>query len=87
VTWRPHRVAYKAQADRDLARLGRALADRIMAAIDRYAETGHGDVKELQGRTDQWRLRVGDWRVIFTLDHGNLLVIVLRVVPRGNAYR
>ena len=58
-----------------------------MEAIDHYAETGNGDVKRLQGVDHEWRLRVGDWRVIFTLDEGRLLVIVLRVLPRGSAYR
>jgi len=87
VTWRPHAVEWRPDAKRDLRRLDAPVVLRITRAMERYAATGHGDVKELQGRVDEWRLRVGDWRVLFRLDHGRLLVIVLRVLPRGSAYR
>jgi len=40
-----------------------------------------------QGVLRQWRLRVGDWRVLFTLDDAARTMIVLRVLPRGGAYR
>ena len=35
----------------------------------------------------QWRLRVGDWRVRFSRDPGSRTILVLRVLPRGRAYR
>jgi mRNA interferase RelE/StbE len=87
VSWKPYSVAFTPQAARDLERLDRPLAGRILTAIERFAATGHGDVKRLQGVEREWRLRVGDWRVRFTLDQGQLLMIVLRVLPRGGAYR
>ncbi|MBK6685909.1 MAG: hypothetical protein IPG45_15660 [Deltaproteobacteria bacterium] len=42
------------------------IARRIVEEVDAYALTGRGDVTKLQG-SDQFRLRVGDWRVIFAL--------------------
>ena len=45
-----------------------------------------GDVVKLSGR-EEWRLRVGDWRVRLRLDRDQLAVVVLRVLPRGRAYR
>jgi mRNA interferase RelE/StbE len=42
------------------------------------------NVKKLQGREDEYRLRVGDWRVIFTED--GVVLDVLKVSPRGSAY-
>jgi mRNA interferase RelE/StbE len=51
----------------------------------RPSQTPQGDVATLAGADDEWRLRVGDWRVRFTRDdHGT--VQVLRVLPRGRAY-
>ncbi|MGH2610600.1 MAG: type II toxin-antitoxin system RelE family toxin [Tepidiformaceae bacterium] len=41
---------------------------RIIVAIRTYAREGRGDVRKLQGRPGEWRLRVGDWRVLFTLE-------------------
>jgi mRNA interferase RelE/StbE len=43
-------------------------------------------VVKLKGADEEWRLRVGDWRVRFTRDSAGL-VNVLRVLPRGRAYR
>lgn len=48
-----------------------------------------GDVKPLKGRGaagDEWRLRVGGWRVIYVLDREARIISVLAVRPRGNAY-
>ncbi len=46
-----------------------------------------GDMRKLRGRDDEWRLRVGDWRVRFRFDSQSGNVVVLRVLPRGRAYR
>jgi mRNA-degrading endonuclease RelE of RelBE toxin-antitoxin system len=43
------------------------------------------DVRRLKG-SDEWRLRVGDWRVRLRLDFDNNTVSVVRILPRGRAY-
>jgi mRNA interferase RelE/StbE len=45
-----------------------------------------GDVKRLRGRGDEWRLRVGDWRVRFRVDWERHIIVVIAVLPRGSAY-
>ena len=45
-----------------------------------------GDWKSLSG-SDFWRLRVGDWRVICELHDGGLVLLVLKIAPRGDAYK
>ncbi len=55
-----------------------------MAKLDRYAETGAGDVKTLSGRTGK-RLRCGDYRVIF--EESDSEIRVLGLGPRGDVYR
>ncbi len=40
-----------------------------------------------QASSREWRLRVGDWRVRFTREQASRTVYVLRVLPRGRAYR
>jgi len=74
-------------ARRDLKRLDRQTQERVVAALERYAATGHGDVKRLKGEDDKWRLRVGSWRAIFTYLHTTNAVLVLRILPRDKAYR
>lgn len=58
-------ITYTAAADKALNAMPAETAARIEAKIERYAETGEGDVKALKG-SPALRLRVGDYRVIFT---------------------
>jgi mRNA interferase RelE/StbE len=80
-------VEWADRAQKDLARLDRKLQHRITEAVKRFAKDGLGDVRPLQGSENTYRLRVGDWRVLFFRDKGLLLVLVLRVLPRGGAYQ
>lgn len=59
---------------------------RIFAALVRLAETGEGDVKALKGQSGELRLRVGDYRVRFTLEaDGAIRIHTVR--HRKEAYR
>jgi mRNA interferase RelE/StbE len=80
-------VVLTASAQRDLRRLDRPVATRVLDALTRLADTGQGDITRLQGVADEWRLRVGDWRVRFRYDHPAQTLEVLRILPRGQAYR
>ena len=62
------------------------MARRIHDAAALYAEQERGDVVKLTG-SDTYRLRVGDWRVIFSLEEDGLVVLALRVLNRRDAYR
>jgi mRNA interferase RelE/StbE len=72
---------------RDLRRLDRTVAARVLEALRILAEEQRGDIRRLQGREERWRLRVGDWRVIFTYDSDAHAIVILSVKPRGDAYR
>jgi len=61
---------------------------RIRAAIDALEEFPNaGDIRKMQGGAEEWRLRVGDWRVRFALGRETRTIVVLRVLPRDKAYR
>ena len=82
------RYDFSPGAVRDLRRLDPDVRRRIVAALDRLVgDPPHGDVKKLQGSADEWRLRVGDWRVRFTLDDTTGGLYVLSIELRGRAYR
>lgn len=85
--WRTLAIQYSVQARRDFKALERAIAVRVRAGITKYAETGAGDVKHLQGSAD-FRLRVGDYRVRFAIVDGHVLVmLVMRIGHRREVYR
>ena len=52
--------------------------------MDPYAQ--HPEVTKLQNRPG-YRLRVGDWRVIYETEKEELVVLVLTIGTRGSAYR
>lgn len=63
---------------------------RIFAALDRFAEDptrSDIDIRKLQGTSDEWALRVGEWRIRFVYDRLDQTIVVLRVLPRRDAYR
>jgi len=74
------------QEIREISRLDARLAQRINAAIEAYADRDQGDVRKLAG-SEMYRLRVGDWRILFTLDDGGRLMAILRIMNRRDAYR
>ena len=76
-------------AERDIKRLDKPVARRVLDSLDKLVSSyPHGDVVRLQGVLPaEYRLRVGDWRVRFRPDLKEQVVYVLRILPRGKAYR
>ena len=74
-------------SQRDMRALDEALQRRIIEAIRRYTSEGLGDVVKLKGRQEEWRLRVGDYRVRFRRDAVKRVLVILRVLHRSAAYR
>ena len=82
-------IVYTRQALRILRRLPHNLAQRIrdklaLIAADPYGQ--HNNVTKLQNRSG-FRLRVGDWCVIYDIQAERMEIIVMRVASRGEVYR
>jgi len=70
----------------DVRRIDRTTAMRILTTLHRFAETGEGDIKKLQGDSGELRLRVGDYRVRFNEEPPGT-ILVHSVLHRSEAYR
>ena len=84
-----YELTIKRQAIKTLQGMPRQNAQRIRRELDRLADQPNRrdvDVASLTGRPG-FRLRVGDWRIIFTRDDEARVIDVLRIVPRGQAYK
>ena len=68
-----------------LRALSREQRQRIDRRLDLLQHNFHGDVKKLAGQAGRYRLRVGDLRILFTLEKG--LIFVHQVKDRKDAYR
>ncbi|WP_033211793.1 type II toxin-antitoxin system RelE family toxin [Kitasatospora phosalacinea] len=88
-----HVTRFTARAQRDLLKIERSDALRILrrlAELQRAMDDGDTtalDVKALQGHAARWRLRIGDYRVVYTVENGQLIIWVLGVGHRGEIYR
>jgi len=65
----------------DTARLIRSKLTELSAAPSTMR-----NVKKLTG-SPGYRLRVGGWRVVYTIDHGRLVVAVIKIDSRGGVYK
>ena len=61
-------------------------AERLHHTLGVYALTGLGDVRRLKGQSG-YRLRVGDWRVVFDRDLANREIYVRAIAHRRDVYR
>lgn len=80
-------VTYSKAAVRTLRRMPSNWSQTIIAKVTLLAEQPDAlanNVTALRGEPGVFRLRVGDWRVIFTEDLQ--VVAVIRIAPRGSAY-
>jgi mRNA interferase RelE/StbE len=83
-----YEVVFTKQATRVLRKLPRNVAHLIREKIEEIAiapYASHKNVTKLVGRPG-YRLRVGDWRVIYELQNEQLVMLVIKVGPRGEVY-
>ena len=83
-----YQIEYSRRSIRALRRMPANVAILIRSKIAAVAQDplGAQGVKKLIGR-DGYRLRVGDWRVLYFLDGQRLRVLVTEIGPRGGIYR
>ena len=83
----PWQVLISRRAERVLRRLPRDVLLRIGQAIDALAQNPNPPgSKKLTGH-DLDRIRVGSWRIIYAIRDEELVVLILTIAPRGEAYR
>ena len=85
---RKYTVLFKLSADKALKRLSVKVQVRIARAVEALADDPRpvGCVK-LAGEDNLWRIRVGSYRVIYTIDDDKITILVLRIAHRRDVYR
>ena len=80
-------VALTSSAAKELKKLSGQLIARIVPRLENLAfDPRPPGCKKLQGGDCEWRIRVGDYRVVYTIDNERLLVEVTRIRHRSTAY-
>ena len=80
-----YQIVYKPRAAKDIQKLSRQQIRRVLAAIERLADNLQGDVKRLTQYTPEYRLRVGEYRVLFEIEDDQ--IVIYRIRHRKDAYR
>jgi len=78
-------VIIQRKAEKDLASVPKADALRITQAVLALRTGLKGDIKKLTNYRPEYRLRIGDWRVLFEVE--NRKIVVYRILHRREAYR
>jgi mRNA interferase RelE/StbE len=82
-----YRVALTSSAAKELRELSGQLIARIVPRLENLASNPRPPgCKKLQGGDREWRIRVGDYRVVYTIDDATLLVDVTRIRHRREVY-
>lgn len=84
-----YEVIYRSQAKKALKRVQAWRANRIRSAIKTLAvhpEHNDLDIKKLSGR-EGYRMRVGDYRVLFDRDDEIKIIAIEKIGPRGDVYK
>lgn len=79
-----YKIVIKKKAKKFIDKLPKNERLRIVKAIE-LLPNGE-DIKKLKGHNDLLRLRVGDYRIVYAVNHGELVVIVIDVGNRGEIY-
>lgn len=79
-----YRIVLKKKAKKFIDRLPMNEKRRVVAVIERLPEGE--DIKRMKGHEGLFRLRVGSYRILYTVDHGQLVVCVIDAGSRGQIY-
>jgi len=83
------KIEYSRESRKTLKSIPRNVARTITGKIEQLASdpfAQNNNIKKLEGRPG-FRLRVGDWRVIYTVENDSVTIFVVAVAPRGGVYK
>lgn len=79
-----YKIIIKKKAKKFIDKLPKNEQFRVVRAIENLPNGE--DIKKLKGHDDLLRLRVGDYRIVYTINHGELIIIVIDAGNRGEIY-
>ncbi len=80
-------IQIKPSARKELEVLPDSVLARVVSRIESLAQIPRpAGCKKLKGHKDQWRIRVGDWRVIYIIEDAVKRVSITRVAHRREVY-
>lgn len=78
-------VVFSELADKQFGKLDHALQERITSVLERIRIRPEAHIKKLVGEP-HYSLRVGDYRILLSIDRGKLLILVIKIGHRSTIY-
>jgi mRNA interferase RelE/StbE len=84
-----YEILLERNAERDLKKLPKDMFDRVLLGIKSLAQNPKQPhrVRKIVGSKNGWRIRIGDYRVIYEVDEEGRAVKIMRIRHRREAYR
>ena len=80
-------ILFARSARKELAALSNSLIERILRKIESLAvEPRPAGCKKLQGNSNLWRIRIGDYRVVYSIDKVIEIIEIIRIKHRREVY-
>jgi mRNA interferase RelE/StbE len=82
-----YHVVLTSSAEKELKRLSSQVITRIISRLEKLASDPRpAGCKKLRGGDREWRVRIGDYRAVYTVDDAKSLVEVTRIRHRSEVY-
>ncbi len=82
-----YKISFTLQSQKDLSNLPKLLFKKIEAAIAKLVDNPRPHKSKKLTDRDGWRIRIGDYRVIYLIEDDNLIVIVVEIGQRKEVYK
>ena len=81
-----YKVLVERRAERDLNTLERKMRNRVIAHLFGLGNAPRMNARKLEGSKNAWRIRIGDWRVIYEINDKQKEIKIYRIKHRSKAY-
>ena len=83
-----YRIEWTRSAAKELRKLPRQMIPKIVAAVDNLTSNPYPQgVRKLVGTENSYRIRVGDYRILYNIIENRLIVEIIRVGHRKDVYK
>lgn len=84
----PYRIEWRKSTKKDLRRIAKGEVTKIILAVSNLAEDPHPHgCSKIQGSELAYRIRIGDYRVIYEVFENRIIIEIVRVSHRRDVYR
>lgn len=83
-----YRVVFTRKAEKELLKLPQSVSKRIIPRIENLiTDPKPSSSKRLVGYADLYRIRIGDYRVIYEIRNQKLIIVVIKIAHRKDIYK